>query len=497
MAVASPVPVVDSVPLRLARRGGAVVLLLALCGYLFFYGLDTGELYRTEGLRALLAVECLRGGDWVVPKLYGEPLLTKPPGLYVAIALLSLPTGTVSAATARLPSAIAATLTVLLVFVAFRRRVGWTGALVAALVLPASVMWLERVPSAEIDMLQLAWVTAALLCFLRALEAAEEVAPSPRRQWLWWQLALLCVAGGFLTKWTAPAFFYLTAVPLLAWRRRLGLLLRGPHLTAAFVAAVPCLAWMCIVAARVGGDTLADAIRREALPHLSPAHHTRSYPWHELATYPLLFLLTNLPWSAFALLTLRPGFGRLWDERGRRLLQLLHCWTWVNLLFWTLVPGHRPRHALPLQPGLAGLAALAWTAYLTGRLRWPLRRIQPRAVFAGLVVLWLVAKVVHVHAVMPGRNPTRAPRAKGEALAARVPPGETLYLFHLKDEGILFYYGRPARRLAGPHRLPAERPCYCLLQEAEWRQLSTTCPTQVLDRLRDEQGAEIVLIRVY
>ena len=31
--------------------------------------------------------------------------------------------------------------------------------------------------------------------------------------------------------------------------------------------------------------------------------------------------MTNLPWSAFALLALRPGFVRLWDERGRRLLQ--------------------------------------------------------------------------------------------------------------------------------------------------------------------------------
>src|SRR6516162_4024622 len=126
------------------------VLLLALCGWLFFYGIDRGELYRTESLRAIVVAECLRTGDWVVPTLYGEPLLTKPPGLYVAIALASGPAGAVSEVTARLPSAVAATVTVFLFYWYFGRVLGRRAGLVAAAVLPASVTWLERVPTAEI-----------------------------------------------------------------------------------------------------------------------------------------------------------------------------------------------------------------------------------------------------------------------------------------------------------------------------------------------------------
>ena len=61
----------------------------------------------------------------------------------------------------------------------------------------------------------------------------------------------------------------------------------------------------------------------------------------ELLTFPLEFLLSNLPWSAVTLLTLRPTFARVWDQRGRLLLQLFLCWTWANLLFWAVVPGHR------------------------------------------------------------------------------------------------------------------------------------------------------------
>ncbi len=133
-------------------------------------------------------------------------------------------------------------------------------ALAGALILPTSLMWLDKASTAEIDMLQVFWVAGALLCFFRAIEIEEknasgpgssilgfrvnwggrsivtvdqplssEVSRSSDGQWLarsqkadpilgnskwgsagwWWLAALLCVAGGVLTKWTAPAFFYL------------------------------------------------------------------------------------------------------------------------------------------------------------------------------------------------------------------------------------------------------------------------------------------------
>src|SRR5437660_269844 len=100
------------------------LLLLVFCGFLFFYGLPVGELYRTESLRAIIAAEFLRTGNWVVPTLYGEPLFTKPPGMYAAIALVSLPFGHVSEWTARLPSALAASITLFLVYSMFRRILG-------------------------------------------------------------------------------------------------------------------------------------------------------------------------------------------------------------------------------------------------------------------------------------------------------------------------------------------------------------------------------------
>src|SRR5438105_2841240 len=156
---------------------GCVALLLAASVILFFYGLDAAELWRTESLRAIIAQQMLESGNWIVPTLYGEPLFTKPPGMYIAIALCSLPFGHVTEFSARLPSALAATGCVLLFWWYFRRQVGRTGGLAAALILPMSLMWLDKASSAEIDTLQVFWVTASLVCFFRATEDETSAGP--------------------------------------------------------------------------------------------------------------------------------------------------------------------------------------------------------------------------------------------------------------------------------------------------------------------------------
>src|SRR5207253_8432017 len=92
-----------------------------------------------------------------------------PPGIYVAIALCSWPGGAVTEWTARLPSALAATITVFLTYWFFARQLDRRAGMLAALLLPMSAFWLERSTSAEIDMVQVAWVTASILLFLRAL----------------------------------------------------------------------------------------------------------------------------------------------------------------------------------------------------------------------------------------------------------------------------------------------------------------------------------------
>jgi 4-amino-4-deoxy-L-arabinose transferase-like glycosyltransferase len=506
------------------------------CGLLFYHGLSIGQLWKTEGLRAIVAAQMLRSGNWIVPTLYGEPLFTKPPGMYVAIALASLPFGEVTEVTARLPSAIAATLTVLMLYGYFARCFGRLGGLVIAIVAPMSPLWLDRASAAEIDMMQVMWVTGGLLCFLRALEEEERKenrgqrtenrgqrtedtsrAPNTRACMptralssvlcplssvlrSWWLAALLCVAGGVLTKWTAPAFFYATVVPLLWWRGRLKLLLSWKHILAAAVGASICVAWIAAAVALEGWDVFYDTVKREALQRMVPSYSARPDPWYVALLHPARLWFVNLPWSLFALVACWPGFGHLWDQRGRRLWQALHCWIWPNMLMWSLMVDHKVRHGFPLFPGIAGLAALVWLAWLTGKLPWKWRW-QPRQFLVTALVVWLVVKLVFVHAVVPGRLVDRDPRGKAAVLASLIPGGAVLYLFQIKDEGIMFYYGRPVLRLARPADLPSSpEPLYCILAEEEWRNWRDLSPRTVerltSRRLTDEQGARIVLVCV-
>jgi 4-amino-4-deoxy-L-arabinose transferase-like glycosyltransferase len=464
------------------------------CGFLFFYGLNSGEFYRTEGLRAILGAECLLTGNWVVPTLYGEPLLTKPPGMYAAMALVSWPIGRVTEWSARLPSALAATITVFLFYWYFTRQLGRLGGFIVAMILPASFMWLDKASAAEIDMMQVAWVSAAILFFFRAVEVEDEPGNGGLR---WWLFALGCVAGGVLTKWTAPAFFYGTAIPLLWWRRRLRLLVSRGHLLGVLLAMAVCSTWLATVAARAGWNALYETVGREAFLHLSPARSHRPYPWLETLVHPVRVLGMNLPWSAFMLLTLRPQFHRGWDERGRRLLQGLHCWLWPNLVFWSLVPEHSARHSFPLFPAIAGLAAMVWLAWFEGRLIWPARfHVSPAWALVGIILVWVVVKVVFVEVVSPARNHHRDPRQKAEVLASHVPANQLLYLFDLKDEGIMFYYGRAVRRLADPSRLPSPRePMYCILTKSEWQRWPAPVKPEALEWLTDEQGDAIVVVK--
>jgi len=76
-----------------------------------------------------------------------------------------------------------------------------------------------------------------------------------------------------------------------------------------------------------------------------------------------------------------------------------------------------------------------------------------------------------------------------------------LYLFQLKDEGIMFYYGRTVLRLPCPADLPSStEPLYCILAKEEWDRWREASPRRAVqlsdDSLIDEQGARMVLVRV-
>jgi Dolichyl-phosphate-mannose-protein mannosyltransferase len=509
-------------------------LLLAACGLLFFAGLGRGELWRTEGLRGLVARAMFDSGDWVVPRLFGEPHFAKPPGFYIAVVLCSLPFGEVTELSARLPSAIAASICVLAFAGCFGRRLGRRAGLAAGLMLPMSLLWLDKSTAAEIDMMQVCWIASSILCLLRAVDD-----PDPR----WWLPALLCVAAGFLTKWTAPQFFYFFAVPYLACRGRLRDLLRGPHLLSLAVAVFLSLSWIVLAIGRTSPERFFAMVMQESLPRFLPTHYERNFSLLDALTLPIKFWASLLPWSLPALLALRPTFAARLDVPARRLLIAMHCWLWPSLGFWMLANEHAPRHSFPLAPAVAGFAVLVWHAWDTGRLGFsplaprlcggpgvggeggqqptknlmmiprgiltPLtptlsprkagwrgsKVVRPMPLLAAACAAWLAVKVGFVAVIVPMRGEDRQARAIGERLDALVPRGIAVHHNLLNcDESLLFYCRRPVIRHLSIETLPRPEATYWFVRVADWDE--SAAPGRLLAAVRNEAGEPSALVRV-
>ncbi|GIW80959.1 MAG: hypothetical protein KatS3mg105_2766 [Gemmatales bacterium] len=493
---------------------GPLVGVVSWCGFLFFYGLGQSELYRTESLRAIIAAEFLRSGNWFVPTLYGQPLLTKPFGAYAAIALCSWPVGRVTESTARLPSAFAASCTVLLCFWYFRRHLGLLGGVLAAVLTPMSLAWLDKAGSAEIDMLHVFWVTSAYLFFLRAIETfPPTISPTKKdyENWTWPMLASLCLAGGILTKWTAPVFVYGSLIPFLLIRKQVFFLFSKFHLCGLVLCVLVVAGSFAMTASFVGVELLAQTFWRELAQRFAPSHHHEGYPWLETVVHPLRIWLSALPVSFAAgfVLSRRCRHALLASSsvdsadrakidatpKKRYLFLALQCWLWPNVIFWSVFPDHDVRQSLPLFGAISGLAVFVWWGWLTGRISWPFRRVRPAAVLIACAVVWLAAKVVFVHVVMPERMSRRQPLAKAALLKRHVPVGHTLHLSGVKDEGIMFYYGRPVRRFPSLDQLASPRiPIYVILTASEWRRWPG--PGRCLQKLQDQQGDDLFLVYV-
>lgn len=402
-------------------------------------GWATGDLLGNEGLRARVAAEMAANSSahaplgprsWWVPRLDGEPLLTKPPLQYWMVAALGRCTGRVGALEARFPSVIG-----WLVLVGLACRVGYrkwgnAGALSTLLVMPLSLAVLTQVPSAELDLPLCAWVFGGLVAWEALVRSGGEFGLA------WWGLGL-CLLGGFLQKWTGPAFMLPVIGFWLVWKKDWRLLARPLPWMVAVVVLAGALGWLVMAGRETGWEVLwQTVVRREGLEHLSPAHHGRPYPFHEWATYPFQVLAMGLP-GCLAL----GGWALVSQDRRNTLsgdgwLQILFLGVVLPLLFWTLIPGHKPRHALPVIPPLmalsAGVLASVWP-------QWNPRYARRASVALAVVaVIWVGIKAgqVTLKAFRAGQaaSPTQVARELALVLERE---GAQVQVGLLRDDGLL------------------------------------------------------------
>jgi 4-amino-4-deoxy-L-arabinose transferase-like glycosyltransferase len=192
-----------------------LVVLLVFAGIAAFSGLDAGpSLSDHEAIVAQTACEIRRSGAWLIPTFNDVPFIRKPPlqpWLAAAASYVLDPRGQdppVSVLASRCPSAVAALLTVLVVFALGRSMFGARVGLVAGGIMACCGGTLFYSHNAQTEMLLTFFTAAAMACFHTAMTRTEA-----RRRYLIG--FYVCLALAMLAK--APLPLVLVGLPLAVY----------------------------------------------------------------------------------------------------------------------------------------------------------------------------------------------------------------------------------------------------------------------------------------
>ena len=147
------------------------LILLIISSAIFLINLGGWDLWNPDEPRyALVAKEMAEGGNWVLPHLNNQIYPDKPPVFFWLIALSYKAVGTVNSFAARLPSALAAIIGVMLTYLLGSKLYGNRTGFISALVLTTMVeyFWLAR--RANIDMTLTFFILSALFFFYQGYQ---------------------------------------------------------------------------------------------------------------------------------------------------------------------------------------------------------------------------------------------------------------------------------------------------------------------------------------
>ena len=324
------------------------VILIALCGALYFPYLGSIPLFdRGEPREALAIQDIVQRGEWLVPLKRATDIPSKPPLMHWSAALVSKMTGSLSEATVRFPSALYATLGVLLIYWLGRKLFDGRTALLGAAILATTMVYQDQAVSARVDMTLCFFVTASLVLFYSLYRGYLK---NP----LWFYVFYGVVGIGTLAKGPlAVVLAGLVAGSLALVERRWDMIRKFCFHPGVVLTLVLATGWYVVAVTRGGEGFFDRQILEENLSRFAGGSG-HSHPIY----YYIPYLFTqNMPWGLFLPVL-------LWDlfrggVRANSNTLFLKLWFLVMFVFFSVSVGKRAVYLLPLYPALSLLLA-AW-----------------------------------------------------------------------------------------------------------------------------------------
>jgi len=439
-----------------------------------------------ETVFAQPAREMLATGNWVLPRIAGEPFLDRTPLTAWSIAASMKLFGSEAEWVVRLPSVLFGVAAAMLVGMMGARWFGRRVGVLAALVELTTVQMITHARLAEADTLLALTVTAAMFCF--ALGNVESPLGVVRSRWLSVGF-YAAIAASFMVKWLfGPAFIGLGCFSYCLIKRdsRSWKCLFDP--IGVVVAALLTFPWL--LAAYAEYPPIVESFITNHFRRFDGSMGARE-PWYAYF-YLVPFLL--LPWIPFALPTIASRLRNF--KQSESFWAFALCWFVPGMLLLSTSAFKAKHYAIPLLAPLVIAAAVGLHEYLLRRQRTPgkllpwaigasalagiaavaflewkrpadahamagiaaivaiggtaalcfdrARRWRPQMI-ATFGTLWLA--VVGVQAfVMPSHDSFRPLAELGRRTSDFVPDGTTVHLLNLPEVQIPYYIGRPQRR---------------------------------------------------
>lgn len=355
--------------LRFRKR---FLLAIPLLYLLYFFGLTNAGLVGPDEPRyAAIARQMAQSGDWITPRLWGEPWFEKPALLYwMEGAAFRL--GLSEDLAPRLPVAVLSVTFLIFFYGILRREFGDPAAGFSTAILATSAGWLGLSHIGITDLPMSAAFAAAMLLALGWLARGErELLPACGAL-----LGAAVLAKGFLP--------LVLAVPLLWMGLRRWVDWFRPQVLAAF--AVIALPWYVLCYIRNGWPFVQKFFWEHQVERFSTPALAHGQPfWFFLP----VIVAALFPWIPALVLICRRS---LYSDSRRRFLLL---WVVFGLAFFSASRNKLPSYILPLLPALAALAGIAlaeckrtrWVLTATAALLvllGPIAAILPTALAAGI-----------------------------------------------------------------------------------------------------------------